>query len=686
MKSMKLSFWIVFALIVIFLFIPVYMLFKESFIVEYPIPEEEMGNEILAIINKMEFTDIKDSALEWFDRLEESDKLEIVNKISKQYYSLGGGFSAITDRSYAENFDKIISDNNNDLQKNFIKEICLMKRAVFLFKAEELMDKRTFNFLIKGTREKISFANYDKVLKSSYLFNSIVRSLRIAFVSMFFTVLMAFLFAYVINRTTCKGKSFHNFIMLLPLVSPPVIMAFALIMLFGRRGLITHGFLQNILNLVNAETFNIYGLHGIVLSQMLTYGPMAFVMLHSVLGKLDTRIEEAAESFGASRWYIFRKVTLPMSYPGLFRAALLVFALCLQDFGNPRIIGGDITMISGIMYDQMVGFQNTKIASVLGVFLLIPSICAYIIGNIMLAKKVYSTKEPQAFEYIAETPKKAKYLLEFICGLYSLFILILYFVIIWGSFVRVWGYDNTLTFDYFTSKGISASNQLEGEVGNMVGLPLILSSVKMMGIAGILGGFLAVVTGYVFERNKTRIASITNYLLLLSVALPGVVFGIGYILAFNIPFGIKELSLTGTMWIIILNIIFTRLYGGVMPTQAVLQKMDISVEEAAASLGAGIIFTFRKVVFPALRRPWLLGTLYIFVSGLVALGGIIFLISAKYSLASVNIYHFAAGGKFGLACSHSTYLILVVILVQIIMTFIEKSDRYFKDLKQYKNV
>jgi len=88
------------------------------------------------------------------------------------------------------------------------------------------------------------------------------------------------------------------------------------------------------LNLINAESVNVYGMHGIVLAQMLTYGPMAYVVLHSVLAQLDTRIEEAAENLGATRWDIFRKVTLPLSAPGLFQAALLTFALCLQDFGN----------------------------------------------------------------------------------------------------------------------------------------------------------------------------------------------------------------------------------------------------------------------------------------------------------------------------------------------------------------
>jgi len=169
---------------------------------------------------------------------------------------------------------------------------------------------------------------------------------------------------------------------------------------------------------------------------------------------------------------------------------------------------------------------------------------------------------------------------------------------------------------------------------------------------------------------------VLSYLILLTVALPGVVFGIGYILSFNAPFGLSELSLTGTMWIIVLLIIFTRMYGGILPVQAVLQKVDYSVEEAATSLGANRFYTFRRVIFPVLRRPWLLGALYIFISGLVALGGVIFLTSAKHQLASVYIYIVAEQGKFGVACSHSTYLIIVVLIVQMLIRLLEKGGKY----------
>jgi iron(III) transport system permease protein len=361
-----------------------------------------------------------------------------------------------------------------------------------------------------------------------------------------------------------------------------------------------------------------------------------------------------------------------MSYPGLFRAALLVFALCMQDFGNPRIIGGQISMIAGVMYDQMIGFQNTGIAAVLGTILLIPTAAAYVVGAVILSRKVFASSEQPGVLYIDETPRATRRMFEIGCSFFALLVLVLYLTIVWGSFVRVWGHDGTLTLDYYTARGMTDASFLEADVGSRLGLPLVINSVKIMGIAALIGGLFAVVTGYVLERRKGLLSKLLTYLILLSVALPGVVFGIGYILTFNAPFGVSELALTGTMWIIVLLIIFTRMYGGVLPTQAVLQKVDVSVEEAAVSLGATPWYTFRRVIFPVLRRPWLLGTLYIFTSGLAALGGVIFLTSAKHDLASVRIYLLAEQGKFGLACSHATYLIVVVLLALQLIRFIEK--------------
>ena len=673
---MKPTFWVILLLVALFILIPVIMLFKESLVGERSIPEEELMRRIEAILDRVPDDDEEEWAAEWYARLSNEEKRAALSSAFKAS-SLGGvqDFEALSLGEMMREIESIANSKREVFDKALKVVLFTMNRVPFMFRSKPYVSKKEFEQLRSGHEKILSGEHYRKVLTTPYLIGSLKRSLLIAFVSMIFTVAVAYLFAYTINRTTCRFKPFFRSMMLLPLVSPPVIMSFALIMLFGRRGIITYGFLDNVLHLIDADRLNIYGMHGIVLAQMLTYGPIAFVVLHSVLGQMDTRLEEAAKSLGATRWRAFRKVILPMSYPGLFRAALLVFALCLQDFGNPRIIGGQISMIAGVMYDQIVGFQNTNIASVLGIVLLLPSIAAYLVGNIMLSRKLFTTAEPASLHYVDETPAVTRTAFEVGCSGFSLFVLVLYLTIVWGSFVKVWGYDGTLTLDYYTAKGITEAGYLEGDVGSRLGFPLILNSVKIMGIAACIGGLLAVITGYVLERRKGALSRTVTYIILLTVALPGVVFGIGYILTFNAPFGLSELALTGTMWIIVLLIIFTRLYGGVLPTQAVLQKVDVSVEEAAISLGATYWYTFRRVMFPVLRRPWLLGTLYIFTSGLAALGGVIFLTSAKHTLASVRIYLLAEQGKFGLACSHTTCLIVVVLLAQQVIRFIEKKAR-----------
>ncbi len=668
---MKLTFWAIFGLLLVFILVPVMLLFKESVIGERPVAESELKLEIQKLLVNVPESDQASWEQEWLAKFTAEDKLAV--------YTLAAEDSGLADRLQLAGLDEngveaklqqLSQGERSTFEQALRLEIFNVKRAVFMFRLKPYIPAADFERLRSGKVETLTLEHYVTVFTTSYLWSSITRSLRIAFISMIFTVGVAFMFAYVVNRTTCRFKSFFNAMMLLPLVSPPVIMAFALVMLFGRNGVLTHGLLDQSLHLINATTTNIYGMQGIVLAQLLTYGPVAYVVLHSAMAQLDTRVEEAAENLGATRWDIFRKVTLPMSVPGLFQAGLIIFASCLQDFGNPRVIGGELTMIAGVMYDQMVAFQDTSIAAVLGVILLVPSLLAYVGGNAIISRRSYVSKEPTGLGYIAETPKPARRMLEGSCLAVSLFILLMYGTIIWGSFVKVWGLDNNLTLANYLGVTSGTASYMEAEPTDVI--QLLWDSVKIMAVAGAVGGLLAVVTGYVLERAKSALIKVPGFIIMLTVALPGVVFGIGYILAFNNPFGVPALALTGTAWIIILLVIFTRIYGGVSPTQAILQKVDVSIEEAAISLGASRIYAFRRVVFPALRRPWLLGSLYIFVSGLVALSGVIFLQSAGHKLISIEIYLNAAAGRYGLACVQSTYLILIVLASQYIISHLEK--------------
>lgn len=152
-------------------------------------------------------------------------------------------------------------------------------------------------------------------------------------------------------------------------------------------------------------------------------------------------------------------------------------------------------------------------------------------------------------------------------------------------------------------------------------------------------------------------------------------FGVGYIIAFNAPFGIKALSLSGTQAILIINIMFGNLYVGVLAARAALQRIDQAVDEAAESLGAGMIRRFYEVTLPMLGIAALLGVLYVFVDGLTTLSSIIFLVSGNVQLASVAIFNAAQDSSYGYAAAKSVGLLVVSVLAMGTVWWIEKSTR-----------
>ena len=166
-------------------------------------------------------------------------------------------------------------------------------------------------------------------------------------------------------------------------------------------------------------------------------------------------------------------------------------------------------------------------------------------------------------------------------------------------------------------------------------------------LAAPLGGILAVALAYLVERVRPLGGNILGFVAMLPAILPGVILGVGYVVAFNLPFGLKGLALTGTMWILVLNIAFANVFIGYLAGRALLQRYDAAIDEAAESLGASLWQRFAWVTLPIMRHAFLLGMLYVFVHGLTTLSAVIFLVSPAHKLASVLIFGAAEGGDTG---------------------------------------
>src|SRR5437867_2705990 len=161
-------------------------------------------------------------------------------------------------------------------------------------------------------------------------------SLQVMALSTTTAVLIGFVFAYAMVYTDMRWKPLFKVIGILPLLSPPFVVAASYLLLFGPRGMITYG--------VFGQTISIFGLGGIWGVQTIAFFPFAYQLIADVLSRSDARMEQAARNLGARPWSVFRTVTLPLSRPGLGAAILTTAIYVLEDFGNPALVGGPFTL------------------------------------------------------------------------------------------------------------------------------------------------------------------------------------------------------------------------------------------------------------------------------------------------------------------------------------------------------
>src|SRR5437660_3747826 len=172
---------------------------------------------------------------------------------------------------------------------------------------------------------------------------------------------------------------------LLPLVSPPFTTAIAMIFSFGPRGLISY-------DLLGLKGVTVYGLTSTLFSEAVTYFPIAYLTLRPILAAIDSNIEGMALSLGASRWRVFRTVTLPLTIPGLANAFLLLFAASLADFATPLILAGNsFPVLPTQAFLQITGLFDLTGGAVLSILLLIPAAAVYLLQRIWVGRRFYVT-------------------------------------------------------------------------------------------------------------------------------------------------------------------------------------------------------------------------------------------------------------------------------------------------------
>lgn len=647
-------------LLTLFILVPLGAVLLESVAVSAPVPPAEMRALVLRCLGFVEPNRRAELVQRWLSQATDRQRTEVTaatlealglpvpwNRKAAFDEQIAAAQAAVAGLDPAE---------RQAFQVEYqIQTVVVHRRIPLAFQVRDHLSPIEFETIRSGQRRGLGWDHYASFLSENRFLRAGRNSLVLSLVSSGLAVVLAYALAFGVHRGGIRFPTVTRLTVLLPLVSPPVIMAFAAVLLFGRRGLVTKGVLQDMLGLINAETTNLYGMGGVVLAQVLCYLPHAYIVLENVLAQEDARVEEAAASQGATAWQIFCNVTVPLTLPGIARAFLLVFIQCMTDFGNPLVIGRGVPVLAGVIYDEILGFQNKPLAAALCVWLVVPTLTAYLVFERLGRRRRYTTAAGSGGRLELPVPRAARAALSTVAVMLLLLIASLYSVVVFGSFVRVWGIDWTPTLDHYL--------RVDPGLAQEFGLPSVWTSVRIAGLAAPLGGLFSLVIAYLVERVRPPGKSAIAFVALLPAVLPGVILGIGYLVFFNNPFGVTRLALTGTAAILVINIFFANLYVGVLAGRALLQRLDPAIEEAAEALGASVLQTFALVTLPMLRRVFLLATLYVFVHGITTLSAVIFLVSPAVKLASVGIFLAAESAHYGLACATSAVVVVIVLAV-----------------------
>jgi iron(III) transport system permease protein len=453
---------------------------------------------------------------------------------------------------------------------------------------------------------------------------------------------LGFFFAFTAVRANLPKRwtAFLDLAIILPLISPPFTTAIAMIFSFGPRGLITY-------ELLGMRGFNAYGLHTTLFAETVTYFPIAYLTLKAILAGIDPNVEDMAFSLGASRWRVFRTVTLPLTVPGLANSFLLLFAASLADFATPLILAGNsFPVLPTDAYLQITGLFDLKGGAVLSFVLLVPAFVVFVLQRFWVSRKTYVTitgKSGAQTEIKSVSPVVSRLLLA-ICILLSLLIVYFYALLFYASIVMALGANHNLTLKHY-------------RVVFTEGVKAIQDTLLIAGVGMFLGGVYGVVVGYLVGKKRFVSRAAMEVVSMVNYSLPGTIVGIAYLIAFNSP----PLVITGTAAIIIAAYVFRYGATGIRTTVAILQQIDPSIEEASHSLGAGTVTTFRRITIPLILPGLFAGLGVVFIRSMTAISATIFLVSIHWTLITVRILEKMTELELGVAAAFSVLVVAVVL-------------------------
>ncbi len=497
-----------------------------------------------------------------------------------------------------------------------------------------------------------TLASYGKFFALRYYNRALVNTLLLGVLGTIGILALTIPLAYYYTRYRVPGKVLFGTALWIPYLTPAFIGAYTWLILFGKTGLATTLFKS-----IGLVTPTIGGFGGVLLVFVLTYYPLGFILLTGAFETVDPTLEEAAQNLGASSFRRFWTVTLRSATPSIFNASLVIFILIIDSFGIPAIVGVGTPVLTTLVYGEFTSEMGGPpiMASTGATILLFISMTVIILQRTYLRRRSFVSEGGRMLVPI--TPKTTGKVL----------LVLLYSVVLVVSLLPI----ITIIISSFTKSTGLVLHYGEFSLGNYrkafyTILEPLRNSYYLATVSTILDLLLGAFLGYIIVRKGRKLATFIDAFSSLPLGIPGVLLGIGLIIAFSKG----PLVLIGTSYIIIVAYFVRRLPYPVRNVSAILAQVDQNIEEASINLGVPPVRTFFKVTGRMIIPGVVSGGLLAWTSSVADLTCTILIFSAKWKTLTIATYSQIRSDLYGTASVIGIVLLLSVLIPIFIVNLI----------------
>ncbi|WP_276117940.1 ABC transporter permease [Pararhizobium qamdonense] len=479
---------------------------------------------------------------------------------------------------------------------------------------------------------------------------------------MVISVVLGASFAFVVTLTDIRAKGFFSFAFVLPMMIPPQVTALAWVQMSGPASplLKTLGIAPPL-----GSPQPLYSLGGIMLLLGVQHAPLVFLALKAGLAALPRDGVEAARLSGAAPMRVFRDIIFPLAVPGLIAGAAIAFVSCVGNFGIPAILGipASIFVLPTLVYSRLSSFGAGTFAEMAQLSMVIAVIAAL---GLVIQQRALRGRD---YRIIGLSGQSAAFALGPLRSIAEAgFSLVLFFVLaaplaalVASSLVPAYGVPLNI-------QTMSLHAYSEILFRQSVTLTAFANSLFLAGTTACGLLLVTVLTAYLLARRPGKLADLMTGLIEIPYALPGIVLAVAFILMFAAPLPLVNVSIYGTIWIILIAYFSSFFAVSLKPVASAFLQLDPSLEEAARLSGAGFGRRMRDILVPLIAPAAGASVILVFLIACSELTVSALLWSAGTQTLGVAIFNLDDSGSSDLASALS---VLVVIMVVILMLALE---------------